>query len=204
MLSVLIVITYGIGFVFSGEFIGRLSCGITIYLLVGYLEKVSKENIFVKYRYWGSGIFFIGIIFLEIILSYLGNEYSIVFFKLIRKVQDTHSPIMLTASFFIFYLFRMWQKSNDKVTDFISRYIVGAYMLHGGASFLKSYVWDGLFKAGKYYNGSFANYALKYATSICLMVVFGIVCEYLYVNIVERFTEKGYIILLEQLKKRKK
>lgn len=57
MLSVLIVITYGIGFVFSGEFIGRLSCGITIYLLVGYLEKVSKENIFVKYRYWGSGIF---------------------------------------------------------------------------------------------------------------------------------------------------
>lgn len=186
MLTALVTSTYFIAFAFGNEFLGRLACGITIYLTVGMLEKYHHLNIFEKYRIAGTCITFMGCIVLEIGISYMGNNYHALFFSCIRRMQDTHSPVMLIAALFIFYLFKNMKIKQNKVIQILGKYSVGAYLIHGGASFIKDYLWDGLLKAGEYYQLSLIRYGVRYIACVLLIFIWGGVSEYIYCNLIDK------------------
>ncbi len=184
-----IYITYFLGWTVGSELIGRLSCGITIYILIYTLENKVKLNIFEKYR-WFAFILLIGGIFFEIILSYLGNNYNPIFFKIIGKLQTTNSPYMLLLSIFVFYIFKNLKIGSNKFIVFMGKYSAGAYFLHGGAGFIKDYLWDDVFKAGVYYERPPINYVSHYVFCILILFLLGVICEIIYANTVSVFVKK--------------
>ena len=190
----LVCTTYFTGYVFGqGEFIGRLACGITIYVLVGTFERFPRWNLFEKFRRSGMICSLLGIFMLEVLLSYLGNRTNETFyFSCIKKIQITDSVLMLIAGLFMFYFFKNLNLKYNAMINFCGRYIVGAYMLHGGAYFIKDFLWDGLFSAGLYYNKSFGVYSLYYLICIFGLLFVGILSEFLYTKIIERNIEKVY------------
>ena len=194
ILITLIYVVYVFAFINYGNgLIGRLACGVTIYLIIGFLEKYPKYNLFEKYRYIGSVILISGIVFLEIASSFLGTYYNITFYSIIRRIQITESPLMLVAALFILYLFKNFNIQYRKVINFIGKYSAGAYLLHGGGGgYIKGYLWDGLFKAGYYYEQSPNIYIYHYLLSIMLLFFVGIICEFIYVNTIEYYIKLKY------------
>lgn len=192
--GVLICISYFTGFAFGeGQFVGRLSCAVTIYILIGMLEKYPKLNIFERFRGIGTICSLVGIFMLEIVLSYLGNEKNMsFFFRCINKIQNTDSVFMLIASLFMFYFFKNLNLKSNSVINFIGKYVVGAYMLHGGAAFIKDFLWDDFFSAGLYYHKPFAIYATYYLMCVFALLIVGVLVEYIYTHLIEKQFEKIY------------
>ena len=190
----LVCVTYCIGYVFGqGQFTGRLACGLTIYILVGWLERNPKYNIFERFRILGTLGSLSGILMLEVLLSYMGNKTeNDLFFACIKKLQITDSILMLFAALFIFYLFKNMDMKSNSVVNFCGKYVVGAYMLHGGAAFIKDFLWDRFLNAGSYYEKTFGTYALYYLACVFGILVVGILVEFVYVNIIEKCLSKIY------------
>jgi surface polysaccharide O-acyltransferase-like enzyme len=199
----LVCVTYCVGYVFGqGQFTGRLACGLTVYIIVGFLERNPKYNIFERFRLLGTIGSLIGIVMLEVLLSYLGNKtQNSLFFACIKKLQITDSILMLIAALFIFYLFKNMNMKSSSVINFCGKYVVGAYMLHGGASFIKDFLWDGFFKASLYYGKSFGIYAMYYLACVVGLLVVGILVEFIYVKVIENNLMKLYkkIKILENM-----
>ena len=171
--------TYIVSFIFGNEILGRTACGIVIYLIVGFIEKYPHFNIFKKLKFlgiWSLLIVSLG----EIMCSYLGGNYSPIFYKLISRVQITQSPVMLICALLLFYQIKLWNIKSNKIINFLGKYSVGAYMLHGGAAFLKNYIWDGLFRGDYYYQSKPYVYICHYVFCVLLMFLVGVICEYLY------------------------
>ena len=190
----LVCVTYCVGYVFGGgQFIGRLACGLTIYIVVGFLERNPQFNIFERFRRIGTVCSLIGIFMLEVWLSYLGNTtQNNLYFSCIKKIQITDSVLMLIAALFLFYFFKDLNMKNNSVINFFGKYAVGAYMLHGGASFIKDFLWDNFFKAGIYYNKPFGTYAVYYLLCVFLLLFVGVLVEFIYVKVIENNLEKIY------------
>lgn len=192
MAGVLVISTYFTAFIFGNEFLGRLACGITIYFTVGILEKYPEINLAEKYSGVGSCITVGGCLILEVFLSFLGNNYNELFFSCIRKIQDTHSPVMYIMALCIFYVFKNMKIQQNAMIEFLGKYAAGAYLIHGGASFLRDYLWDGLFKAGDYFDRSFSVYAAHYIGSVLLLFLLGVCIEFIYCKIIETNIIKVY------------
>lgn len=196
ILFTLIYATYVNSFVFGNELLGRLACGFTIYFIIGFLEKYNEYNIFERFKLSGTVFAIMGVIVLEVMLSYLGTYINPVFYGCIRRIQITQSPIMLVTALFIFYLIKNANMGFNRMINFLGKYSVGAYMLHGGGVFIKDYLWDGLFKAGYYYERMPKEYILRYIYSVLILFIAGIICEFIYVNVIN----KGIMFILMKLK----
>lgn len=184
LLSIMIYVTYCVSWIIGSEIAGRLSCGITIYILIYTLENKINYNFFEKYRILAIPGIIVGILG-EIVLSYLGGNNPI-FYKMIEKLQTTNSPYMLIISLFVFYIFKNMKLNYNRVVNFLGKYAVGAYLLHGGASFIKNYLWDGLFEVGKYYKLAPLEYISHYIICIILLFVVGVICDFIYSNFLEK------------------
>ena len=79
----------------GNELVGRLSCGITIYILIYILENKITNNWFEKYRKLAVPLFIMGVVG-EIVLSYLSIHYNYLFYKMIQKIQTTNSPRIIS------------------------------------------------------------------------------------------------------------
>ena len=181
----LIYATYFISFAFGNEILGRTACGFVIYLLVGFVEKYPKFNYFNKFKV--LGIFSLVIVLLfEIVCSYIGTYNYPIFFKLINRVQITQSPVMLICAMLLFYQIKNWNIKTNVVLNFLGRYSVGAYLLHGGSGFLKNYVWDDLFNGAYYYQCAPYVYIFHYVLSVFLMFAVGVICEFVYVHTIDK------------------
>lgn len=189
LVFIMVYVTYGISWIIGNELVGRLSCGITIYILIYILEKKIKNNLFEKYRKLAVPIIIIGIM-AEILLSYLGSKYSYMFYKIIEKIQTTNSPYMLVIALLVFYSFKNLNLKYNVFINFLGRYSVGAYLLHGGASFIKNYLWDNLFKVGYYYRLSPIKYMMHYFVCILLLYIIGIICDFVYSQIIGNVISK--------------
>lgn len=138
IICILIYISYILSFIsYANGLAGRLSCGITIYLIVGFLEKYTSNNFFEKYCIAGSIIMYFGVLLLETGVSYIGTYFNPSFYPVIRRLQTTESPIMLVMALFIFYIFKNLKINYNRIINFIGKYSSGAYLLHGGGEFLK-------------------------------------------------------------------
>lgn len=194
ILGVFFYLTYLVSWSIGEELVGRLSCALTLYITIYFLENKTKNNFFRKYRY--VGIFLIAFtLIIELALSYLGMNYNPIFYKIIKAIQSTKSPVMYFISLFIFYVFLDLNIKNNKIINFISLYSSGAYMLHGGASFIRDYLWDDLFKAGEYFMKSPAEYLVHYLICINGLFFLGIVCELIYSTIIEKIVDKIYYVI---------
>lgn len=191
VLIFLFYFSYIITFIFSGGLCGKLSFAIFIYFIIGYLEKYPDRNIFKKYRIVGTIVLFFGTLIGEIVISYLGTNYNATFFKIFFRLQDTQSPVMLLIALFTFYLFASvtW---HNRFINFCGKYSAGAYLLHGGASFIKNILWDGLFKVGEFYVKSPIIYLLYYIGCVLLFLAIGILCEFIYSNTIAALINKWY------------
>ena len=105
LIAIMIYITYGISWIDGNELVGRLSCGITIYILIYILENKITNNWFEKYRKLAVPLFIMGVVG-EIVLSYLSIHYNYLFYKMIQKIQTTNSPYMLLIALMVFYIFK--------------------------------------------------------------------------------------------------
>lgn len=180
IIFVLSYATFILSFIFGNEILGRTAVGISIYLTIGFLERFPQYNIFQKFR-MPCGIISILVIFtLEIMLSYMGMQYDVVFYKCINRIQITQSPFMLAAGLFVFYIFKNWNLKSLKIIEFLGKYSIGAYLLHGGPAFLKHWLWDDLFAAGYFYEKSLGEYVAHYCVCIITLYFTGVVCEYIY------------------------
>jgi len=138
IICILVYISYVLSFVsYANGLVGRLSCGITIYFIIGFLEKRTSNNFFEKYRIVGSIIMYLGILLLEISVSYIGTYFNPSFYPVIRRLQTTESPVMLVMALFIFYIFKNLKINYNRIINFIGKYSSGAYLLHGGGELLK-------------------------------------------------------------------
>lgn len=175
VLITLFIVSYCSGFIFDNVIIGRLMCGITIYFIIGFLERFSNYNIFNKHGMLISLLGIVVVISIECVLSYLGMNYNSSANSVINRIQTTQSPFMLILALFVFYFTLNLDIKQSNIINFIGKYSSGAYLLHGGSSFIKSYLWDGLFEVEYYYNNStFFQYALHYI--LCVVLLFGIGC----------------------------
>lgn len=95
LIAIMIYITYGISWIDGNELVGRLSCGITIYILIYILENKITNNWFEKYRKLAVPLFIMGVVG-EIVLSYLSIHYNYLFYKMIQKIQTTNSPRIIS------------------------------------------------------------------------------------------------------------
>lgn len=187
--TVMFYVTYIVSWSVGSELVGRLSCGLSIYVFIYTLENKIDLNIFERLR--GGSILLISAgTVVEIILSYMGNNINPIFFKLIEKIQTTNSPYMLILSLFVFYSFKNFNIKTNKTINFLGKYSVGAYLLHGGAGFIKDYLWDGLFEADKYFIMSFFDYAVHYVLCVGILFIVGIICELVYSHTIDRLAEK--------------
>lgn len=182
-----ILATYFISFAFPGLILGRLACGLTIYLTIGFFEKYPECNLFAKYGKILTLILIPSIICLEIALSSFGEKYSPLFFSCIRRLQDTHSPIMFFSSLAFFYAFAVLTIKENAIILFLGKLSVGAYMIHGGASFIKDILWDNILNACFYYQTSLLTYGFHYLSSVFLIFIIGIFAEWIYLNTFEKF-----------------
>lgn len=58
---------------------------------------------------------------------------------------------MLLIALMVFYIFKNLRLNYNSLVNILGKYSAGAYLLHGGASFIKDYLWDGLFKVDIFY-----------------------------------------------------
>ena len=188
LLCILLYSTYIISWAMGTELVGRLSCGLSLYVLLYVLEKKVEVNYFDKFRKFSIVVFIGGIIF-EIALSYIATDKNPIFYKFIEKVQTTASPYILVLSVLVFYSFKNWNFKENRIINTIGKYSAGAYLLHGGAGFIKDYLWDGLFKAGEYYTKPPLQYTTHYVLCILLLFFAGIFSEFIYSNSVDRLLE---------------
>lgn len=192
--GILFYVTYILSWGLGNEIAGRLSCGITLYVTIYFLTKKTERlnAFFTKYRFLGIVLFGLSVLF-ECLLSYLGR-YSSVAPKLIIKFQTTASPFMFILAIFIFYIFKNWKIETNKVINFIAAYSSGAYLLHGGADFIKNVLWDDIFKVAVYYQESVPNYTLHYVLCIIGLFFAGVVSEYVYTHsfgfLIDRILDK--------------
>lgn len=192
ILCILLFCTYGLGFIFTNELVGRLACGITIYFLIGFLEKYPQK----KKRFSNYGLLIclsgiLGILFAECLLSYIGMKYLGKANSIINRMQMTQSPVMLIVSCSFFYFIFDKNISGNKVIDFLGKYSVGAYLLHGGSSFIKNYLWDDLLKAGELYrSGPLLNYISHYIISVIAIFGIGCLAEYIVDYFIQIFVNR--------------
>lgn len=191
--------TYIVSWFLGNELVGRLSCGLTIYTTIYILKNGIIKNYFQKYRYLGV-VLFIGAVGMESCFSYFGTMHPI-FYKLIEKTQTTASPYMFFLSLFIFYCFKELKIGYISFVNKIAIYSSGAYLLHGGAGFIKNYLWDGLFRAAEYYQKSVVDYTIHYIICILLLFIAGVVVECLYSYSVDKAVNKMYLKLSELVNK---
>ena len=189
-LSVMMFSTFILGFVFINQFIGRLACGVTIYFIVGFLERFPESNLLKRYNYlisvWGG----IAIVSLECLLSYMGMQYSATFSSMINRIQTTQSPLMAIVGLGIFYCTLELNIKQSKTINFLGKYSAGAYLLHGGSSFIKGYLWDGVFKVDWYYtNANLAFYVLHYIACIIGLFIIGVIIEFFVDKTVKHLTD---------------
>lgn len=189
MLIILFIVTYVVSWIFEDGVVGRLSCALTIYCLLYYIENNNVKDIIREKTYLGY-IFAASLIGFEVILSYCGSHYSIAFSKLIDRIQGTKSPIMLFIAIFIFYSFEKIELEEKRFINIIARYSSGAYFLHGGASFIKDFLWDDFFKAGMYFVKPPFEYVVYYVLCIMGMFFAGVLCEFLYSISVDRMLDR--------------
>ena len=89
---------------------------------------------------------------------------------------------------------------QNKVILFLAKYCIGAYMIHGGAPFLRTVVWNGIFKGGFYYAKPLGVYAYHYLISVILLFAIGVFAEFIYCNTIEKVIRKIYdMINLDRL-----
>jgi hypothetical protein len=196
--SVMFYVTYILSWIIGNEIVGRLSCGFTLYITIYILVKKAPrlEGFITKYRFLGFMLVLLSILF-ECFLSFIGRNTTIAS-KLINKFQSTASPFMFILAIFIFYIFKTWQLRTNKVINFIGAYSSGAYLLHGGADFIKNVLWDGIFKVADYYNGPIGSYAIHYCLCIMALFVAGLLSEFVYTHSVGLLVDK----ILNKLLKR--
>lgn len=179
LMGIMFYVTYIVSWALGNEIVGRLSCGMTIYILIYILENKLKTNWFETYRRLAIPSIILGIMG-EILLSYLGTNYNPLFYKVIGKIQTTASPYMLIVALLVFYSFKNFELSYNGIINFLGKYSSGAYLLHGGTRFIKGYLWDGLFQVGKYYQADCGRYILHYAICILSIFFFGVFCDVIY------------------------
>lgn len=177
--GIMLYVTYVVSWIMGNELAGRLSCGVTIYIIIYILENKVDNNWFEKYRKLAVPTIIIGITG-EVLLSFWGTNYNPIFYKIIEKVQTTNSPYMLGVALLVFYSFKNFNLNYNSLINFLGKYSAGAYLLHGGASFIKGYLWDGLFKVGEYYQLSPAEYTIYYMICVFLLFGVGVVCDFVY------------------------
>ena len=170
LVIVLFYSTYVIGFVYINEFVGRLSCGITIYLLVGFFYRFPKYNVFSNYGGWISLLGMSSICLGECFLSFLSLSYGQIFCSIINRIQIITSPFMVIVAFGIFYRTLPLQRFHNNIINFLGKYSVGAYLLHGGSSSIKDVLWDDILNVAYFFNN----------TCTFVYVVYYIVCTFLF------------------------
>ena len=121
LIAIMIYITYGISWIDGNELVGRLSCGITIYILIYILENKITNNWFEKYRKLAVPLFIMGVVG-EIVLSYLGTHYNYLFYKMIQKIQTTNSPYMLLIALMVFYIFKNLRLNYNSLVNILGKY----------------------------------------------------------------------------------
>lgn len=188
--GVMFYVTYILSWSLGNEIVGRLSCGVTLYITIFLLTKRATKfnDLLVRYRKLG-GCLFVLIILMECMLSYLSSfipDSS----KVIMKLQTTASPVMFVLALFVFYIFKEWDIGTIKLINAIGAYSSGAYLLHGGASFIKDVLWDGIFQAGAYYNGSSLRYLFHYLLCILGLFCAGILSEWIYNKSVNKIVNR--------------
>lgn len=189
LIAIMIYITYGISWIDGNELVGRLSCGITIYILIYILENKITNNWFEKYRKLAVPLFIMGVVG-EIVLSYLSIHYNYLFYKMIQKIQTTNSPYMLLIALMVFYIFKNLRLNYNSLVNILGKYSAGAYLLHGGASFIKDYLWDGLFKVDIFYYLNPIIYMCHYAICILSLFVVGVICDFIYSQVADIIENK--------------
>ena len=189
LIAIMIYITYGISWIDGNELVGRLSCGITIYILIYILENKITNNWFEKYRKLAVPLFIMGVVG-EIVLSYLGTHYNYLFYKMIQKIQTTNSPYMLLIALMVFYIFKNLRLNYNSLVNILGKYSAGAYLLHGGASFIKDYLWDGLFKVDIFYYLNPIIYMCHYDICILSLFVVGVICDFIYSQVADIIENK--------------
>lgn len=97
---------------------------------------------------------------------------------------------MFILALFIFYIFKEWNIGTIKSINMIGAYSSGAYLLHGGAGFIKAVLWDGMFQVGIYYNGPSLRYLFHYLICILGLFCVGIICEWLYTCSIGKVVDK--------------
>ena len=172
-------------FFYGNDFTGRLICGIVIYMIIGILERFSYNHIFEKYGGVGSVLSITIIICLEILCSLIGTYINPSVYPMIRRIQITQSPFMLLTALFIFYYFIKKKSKPINAINILGKYSVGGYLLHGGASFIRDYLYDGLCNAGYYYAQSFSVYVFHYFLYIIVLFFLGIISEFIYTHTIE-------------------
>ena len=191
-LLTIIISTYFVAFASGNLFLGRLACGLCIYLTIGYLEKYPQRNFLRRYGKIAFPVLFLGILGTEIVLSHLGTNYNPLFHSCIRRLQDTHSPVMFFTSLCMFYSFVNIQFKENRVILFLGKMSVGAYMIHGGASFIKDILWDKMLNACQYYKLSLFAYGSHYIGSVLFIFTVGILAELIYTNTFEKILKYSY------------
>lgn len=95
---------------------------------------------------------------------------------MIQKIQTTNSPYMLLIALMVFYIFKNLRLNYNSLVNILGKYTAGAYLLHGGASFIKDYLWDGLFKVDIFYYLNPIIYMCHYAICILSILWMGVIC----------------------------
>ena len=109
---------------------------------------------------------------------------------------------MLIVSILVFYLFKNLKMNNNNTIIFLGKYSSGAYLLHGGASFIKGYLWDGLFKVGKYYQLSSLKYTLHYIVCILTLFLVGVICDYVYSDTIGNVMNRIFDNLIKRIRQK--
>lgn len=106
------------------------------------------------------------------------------------KIQTTNSPYMLLIALMVFYIFKNLRLNYNSLVNILGKYSVGAYLLHGGASFIKDYLWDGLFKVDIFYYLNPIIYMCYYAICILSLFVVGVICDFIYSQVADIIENK--------------
>lgn len=182
VLFILVYFTYIWKFIdYDNDMVARMSCGITIYLIVGYLEKYNIFNYFShRLCLCVGGVMMALIVVAECAMSFLGNKYTMSFCKVIVRLQTIYSPILLFTAILIFYGFLKLNIKQSRLVNFLGKYSSGGYLIHGGAFFVPVWLYDGLFKAGTHYHETPIEYLLSYVFFMFSVFTAGVISDLFY------------------------
>lgn len=173
---------YFVTFLIGYELFGRTVCGIFTYLLIAYYNKHPDEkNTFEKYRILGAILTVSFVILYEFAISYAGTvlHYQRLL-DLTGRLENTESPFMMLGGIFIFYCFKNLQIKQSKIINFLGRYTLGVFLVHGPGPFAKTYLWDGIFKAEYFIKQPFHTFCLGYFGTVVIIFAIGEICDFLY------------------------